>query len=202
MEELKNKILEFAKIAKECPENLQAKCFELLLSNYLSQYNPKKINNGNNNGKVFADENKDKPINEKKQEDIQEKDLHVKVKQFIKKEKVTIEQINQIFYKEDGELKPLYDDLKTTKASESQIRISLLEALRNAILNGNFSFNGEDVRKDTIQRKCYDAGNFVTNFKNNKSLFDNFETYDKSNPDIFLNSDGKSRLAEIIKSLQ
>jgi hypothetical protein len=39
MENIKNKIQEFTSIAKECPENLQEKCFELLLSKYLDEIN-------------------------------------------------------------------------------------------------------------------------------------------------------------------
>lgn len=120
----------------------------------------------------------------------------------MEKEGVKLEHINQIFYEENGDLKPLYEDLKTTKSSESQIRIALLTALRNALHSGNFEFNGEDVRKETQIRKCYDGVNFASYFKNNKGLFDNFESYNKNNPSINLSSDGKSRLAEIIKDLQ
>jgi hypothetical protein len=120
----------------------------------------------------------------------------------LKKELLTVEQISQIFYKENGDLKPLYDDLKTTKAAESQIRIALLSAFRNAINNGDFQFNGEDVRKETIVRKCYDAKNYSANFRNNKTLFDNFDTYDKNYPVVSLSTEGKTKLAEIVKDLQ
>ena len=34
MSKLKEKVLELAEIAKECPENLQVVCFELLLKHY------------------------------------------------------------------------------------------------------------------------------------------------------------------------
>lgn len=207
MQDLKEKVLEFASIAKECPDNLQEKCFELLLADFLSQQltQPKK-----NKPKLETeDEVKDDTAKgaegkmvEPKQEDIQEKDLHVKVKQLIKKEALTVEQINQVFYKENGDLKPLYDDLKTTKAAESQIRIALLSAFRNAINTGDFQFDGEDVRRETIARKCYDAKNYSANFRNNKSLFDNFESYDKSNPVVNLSTEGKTKLAEIVKDLQ
>lgn len=205
MKDLKDKILEFASIAKECPENLQEKCFELLLSNFLSEQNPEpKIKKEKHSEDVEHEKPK---VNsgetpESKQSEIQERDVHVKVKQLMKKEGITIGQINNIFYKENSDLKPLYDDLKTTKAAESQIRISLLLAFRNAIQNGDFQFNGEDVRKETQLRKCFDAANFTVNFKNNKSLFDNFEKYDKNKPLVSLSSDGKTRLAEIINELQ
>jgi hypothetical protein len=204
MQNLKEKVLEFAEIAKHCPENLQEKCFELLLSDFLSQQSPK--SKTKKEKPEFDEEEKVTDGGEKKteskQEDIQDKDLHVKVRQFLKKETVTVGQINQIFYQENGDLKPLYDDLKTTKAAESQIRIALLTALKNAINTGDFQFNGEDIRKETQTRKCYDAPNFAANFKKNKMLFDSFEAYDKSNPTISLSTEGKTRLAEIIKDLQ
>jgi hypothetical protein len=80
------------------------------------------------------------------QEDIAEADLHVKARQFLKKSSLTIEHINQLFYKEEGNFLPLYDDLKTTKASESQIRIALLHSLLQGMHTGDFEFNGESVR--------------------------------------------------------
>ncbi len=184
---------------------MQEKCFELLLTDFLSQQHSK-IKRKNEKDEV--EKEIEKPIDiiekpsDKRQEDIQERDLHVKVKQMMKKENLAVEQINQIFYKEDGEIKPLYDDLKTTKAAESQIRIALLFALQNAIQNGDFQFNGEEVRKETQSRKCFDAANFTTNFKNNKFLFDNFESYERNNPLINLSTDGKTKLAQIIKDLQ
>lgn len=205
MEDLKSKVLEIASIAKACPENLQEKCFELLLTDFLSRQHP---SHQKKKDRLEKEEEIESPPEQKdnnggsSQEDIQEKDLHVKVRQVMKKEGVTVEQINQIFYKENGDIKPLFDDLRTTKAAESQIRLALLTALKNAIHSGDFKFNGEDVRRDTQQRKCYDAPNFVKNFKNNKTLFDNFEAYDKTNPTISLSTEGKTKLAEVIKALQ
>ena len=75
-------------------------------------------------------------------------------------------------------------------------------ALKNAIHNGDFQFNGEEVKVETQQRKCYDASNFSNNFRNNKALFDGYNSYDKNKPTINLSTEGKTRLAEIIKALQ
>lgn len=202
-DKIKEKVLEFAGIAKECPENLQVKCFELLLSHYLNQLSVKI--------EKKHEEKKDEPSppavdksseGSHNQEDIFERDLHLKVRQFLKKSNLTVAHLNQIFYKEGGEIKPLYDDLKTTKAADSQIRIALLHSLRNAISTGDFQLDREEVRKETQVRKCYDAPNFAATFKYNKALFDNFSTYDKSQSKITLSSQGKERLAEVIQELQ
>lgn len=178
-----------------------------MLSDYLSQQRPRA---GEKEKKV---EDKKEPSSEEEirekeakkkteQEDIQETDLHVKVRQFLKKSSLNIEHINQLFYKEEGNFLPLYDDLKTTKTAESQIRVALLHSLKKAMHTGEFEFNGETVRAEVQMRKCYDPTNFAKNFKNNQTLFDGFDSYSKSSPTIKLSTEGKDKLAEIIKGLQ
>ena len=199
IEELKKKIAEFSKIAKTCPENLQEKCFEILLSNYfrgVPMLPPKEKETGITE--------KEEKIEQKKQEqeDVQERDLHVKAKKFLKSYDVTINNINQVFYKEGGDFKPLYEDLHTTKITESQIRIALLHALKNGLKSGEFIFNGEEVREECEIRKCYDQSNFAAIFKKSADLFDKFKAYKKTSPQIKLDTKGKKKLAELIKELQ
>lgn len=206
-ETLKQKVLEFVAIAKECPEPLQVKCFELLLSDYLAHQRPKPGEKDKKATEIkeTAPEAQTEEKEAKKtaqQEDIQEIDLHVKARQFLKKSTLTVEHINQLFYKEEGNFLPLYDDLKTTQAPESQIRIALLHALLNAMHSGDFEFNGESVREEATMRKCYDPANFAAIFKRNQMLFDGFGKYDKHRPTIRISAEGKDRLAEIIRELQ
>lgn len=196
--ELKNKVLEIASIAKECPENLQEKCFELLLKDFLAkQSSPPE--GGAEEQVVEEDLQKG---GEFLQEDLSEKDLHVKARKFIQSNKLTMDHINQIFYKEGEKILPLYDDLKTTKATESQLRIAMLQALNNGMHSGEFEFNGEEVREECQLRKCYDAPNFTAIFKNNKEFFEDFTKYNKKSPVIRLSGEGKEALAEVIKELQ
>jgi len=96
----------------------------------------------------------------------------------------------------------LYDDLKTTKATESQLRIAMLQALNNGMHSGEFEFNGEEVREECQLRKCYDAPNFTANFKNKKEFFEDFTKYKKKSPIIYLSSEGKLELAGVIRQLQ
>ena len=205
-EKLKQKIMEFVALAKECPESLQAKCFELLLADHLQQLRPKVASVVEDTKPPKPTSNEAKKGSEDKtasqQEDITETDLHVKARQFLKKSSLTIEHINQLFYKEEGNFLPLYDDLKTTKASESQIRIALLHSLLNGMHTGGFEFNGESVREEAQVRKCYDRPNFSAHFKNSKELFEGFSKYSKTTPTIKLSTDGKAKLAEVIKDLQ
>jgi len=202
-EELKKRVFEIVDIAKQCPENLQQKCFELLLQDYLTKSGHRKT------ADLMQDLSKEGELVEgavsdeiSEQEDFAEKDIHLKARRFMKTNNITIDQINQIFYKERGEIKPLYDDLKTTKATESQIRIAMLQSLRSGIQTGDFEFNGEEVRSECQLRKCYDAANFTANFKNKKELFEDFTKYNKKKPVIRLSIEGKKELAQVIQELQ
>jgi len=197
MKEISAKVREFVEIAKLCPDNLQEKCFEVLLSKHLDQIQGKPVDDS-----AIGDQGGEDGAREVSQEDLSGSNLHVKAKRFLKNNKLAIEHINQIFYKEGDRILPLYDDLRSTKASECQIRIGLLIALKNAIQNGNFQFSGEVVREECGIRKCYDQNNFAANFKNNTELFEGFEKYKKQLPIIQLSSEGKAKLAELIKELQ
>jgi hypothetical protein len=137
----------------------------------------------------------------KSQDDIAESDLHIKARHFMKKCGVSIDQLNNLFYKDNGKIAPLYEDLKTTRMAEGQIRIALFQALRNAMTNGEFHATVEEIRAEANARKCYDKNNFANNFNNNAVLFD-FEKYDKSMSEVKLSEDGRKELAEIIKDLQ
>lgn len=204
-EKLKQKIIEFVAIAKDCPENLQEKCFELLLEDHLKQLHCKSPGgfDDTQQPKLARDENtKDDDKKTPKQEDITDSDIHVKARQFLKSYGLTLSHINQLFYKEDENFLPLYDDLKTTKVSESQIRIALLNSLVNGMSKGNFDFNVESVRNEAQARKCYDISHFSAILTNSKELFDGFTKYNKTIPTIKLSTEGKSKLAEVIKDLQ
>lgn len=204
---LQDDIKEILGIVKQCPEALQEKCFELLLNDLLAarrgQKPPKPpaetVPQKHGAGDEAQADTDDVPAVE--QEDIQDGDLHVKARSFLRKYSLTVADLNQILYKEGDQFLPLYDDLKTTRASESQIRIGLLQALTSGLSTGEFQFGGEAVRSECQERKCYDGGNFTANLKNNATLFDSFEKYDKKRR-IRLSEDGKKELAELIRELQ
>jgi len=202
---VREKVLEIAKIAQECPENLQQICFETLLKHTLEGVNPT--------------ESSDKPKPEEKekgkkktpesiveetaqtQEDLTSADLHVKTRRFLDKHSLTVSDVNQLFYKEGDQIFPLYEDLKTTRTSESQVRITLLQCLHNAIRSGNFTTSIQDIKEEAVTRKCYDTNNWNNNFSNNAILFD-FKKYTKKVQTINLSEQGKTELAEVIKELK
>jgi len=209
MSKLKDKILEIADIAKACPDNLQAICFELLLRDYLGTAPPKPAQTSGT-----ADSLKDTPggvAKEKEptledigkgQEDLADSDLHVKVRHFLKKHDLTLSELSNLFYKQNDQILSLCDDLKTTRLAESQVRIALLRALHRAIQTGDFECTVDEIRAECNDRKCYDKNNFSNNFTNNAQLFDFGKKYNKSVAKMRLSEDGKKELADVIKELQ
>jgi hypothetical protein len=201
LDDLRKKIAQFSEIAKSCPENLQEKCFEILLCHHLGTLaRPETNKTSVATDKKKEDAGAEEPPPEEK--DITVKDLNLKGHHILTKYSISLEEINQLFYKKGDQFLPLYDDLKTKMTSESQIRIALLEALKKGMATGEFSFNGEEVRKECEMRKCYDPANFAHHFKNNAQLFEKFKRYKKATPEIKLSADGQKALAELIKELQ
>jgi hypothetical protein len=206
-------VRELIALAKECPDNLQEKCLEMLLDDFLKKSSggfksPTKpvatptpvvaIEETAETPALSGEESETSPG----QRDLLMTDLHLKARKFLGQYSLTLDDINQLLFVEDGEIKTLYDDLKSTKASETQIRIGLLQALRTGITDGEFQFNGEDVRTECQERKAYDKNNFSANFKNSAALFVGFDKYDKNSPVLKLTDTGKQRLAETIKEMK
>lgn len=205
MKKLRDKVLEVAKIAQECPENLQQTCFEILLKHALGKGEAPPTPPADISATV-SDKEKVAPksvVEEaaKKQDDLSEADIHVKARRFLEKYGLTTAELNQLFYKEGDNILPLYDDLKTTRTSESQIRVTLLQCLLSALKTGDFQTTVEAVREEVQTRKAYDSGNWGNNYKNNAGLFD-FDKYSKAVKDIALSEQGKKDLSDVIKELQ
>jgi SOS response regulatory protein OraA/RecX len=214
VEKMKADVLEIIAIVKECPEKLQEKCLELLLSHYLSsspaldkkrsETTPSKPPSPppGDQSEVDAASATKESAQQPAQEDIISKDLHAKFKKFLARNGLTIEDINELYFKQGDTMLPLFDDLKTNKMTESQLRVALLRALVSAMNSGEFEFNGEEVRAECIERKCYDQPNFAATFNRNENLFDGFSQYDKSSPKVKLSEEGRKRLSEIIGELK
>jgi hypothetical protein len=197
---LKEKIAEFVELAKTCPEKLQETCFQVLLEDYLSRG---KTDTSDKKKPTPASDTPPEKFEEttKQQGDIRPSDIHVKVKRFMEKQGVSLEDLNLVFYKEDEVFLPLYDSLGTTKTSQSQIRVTLMSCLQSALGDGEFQADIEQVRSECQLRKCYDNKNFNANFANNARLFD-FKKFTKDIKALRLSDAGKAELAEVIKELK
>ncbi|MDP9050353.1 MAG: hypothetical protein M3O31_06445 [Acidobacteriota bacterium] len=207
MSTLKEKIKEIADIAASVPENLQASCFEILLRDYLQSISEQPASRQQRPDEpkppAVTPVDEAKPVEEaaKGQSDVTMADIHLKARKFMEKYSVTITEINNLFYKDAGVITPLYEDVKTTRMSEAQIRITLLQGLRSALIEGEFAANVEDVRTECRDRKTLDGANFSANYKNNNTLFD-FEKFDREIKSVRLSENGRKELAQLIKELQ
>ena len=130
--------------------------------------------------------------------DIVSADLHMKTRKFLEKGEVTLDQLNELFYKEGEGFESLSVDLKVSKMSEAQIRIALLQALQNSLGRGDFETAVEAVREECKARKTYDSTNFTANFKNAADLFD-FGAWSKDVTALRLSEAGKRELASVVK---
>jgi hypothetical protein len=197
---LKDKISEFVALAKQCPDNLQETCFRVLLEDFLASG---KRTPPVDTRKTSGEDKPESPTppDTGSQGDIRESDIHVKVKRFMEKEGVSLDDLNQVFYKEGESFLPLFDSLGTTKTSESQIRVSLLRALQAALATGDFAVNLDEVKLECQQRKCYDGSNWGNNFSNNARLFD-FKKFSKDIKSAKLSDAGKKELADLLKQLK
>src|SRR5262245_21301183 len=113
-DDLKERVLEIVSIVKECPDALQPLCFELLLRDYLVS---RRIPAAPPAPAPTPDATSDQPSPRAAagQQDLRMADLHMKARKFTEKHAITLNQLNSLFYKENGEITPLYDDLKTTR---------------------------------------------------------------------------------------
>ncbi|MDD2646821.1 MAG: hypothetical protein PHV78_02500 [Patescibacteria group bacterium] len=199
LEKIEQEIKKILEVVKLCPANLQEKCFEVLLTALLNNYTCKASVGGKHGGETDQknQETGGKSVDDLKQEEIKITDLHLKAKKLLD-QGVTLSEINNIFYKENGELKPVFDDLKSSKMSESQIKLALLEALKNAIQTGDFKFDTFYIRQQCDAYKCFDSANFASNFKKQNKLFN--EVY-RNGIAMSLTTEGKNELIKVIKEL-
>ncbi|KQV91911.1 hypothetical protein [Pelomonas sp. Root1237] len=222
MADLKEEIKEIVEIVALVPEPLKVMCFEMLLKNALSKREspPKPPPPAHTDQKQESKVAKAADAEEKLAEaidlgasrslgaqpkvgggsDINMSDLHMKTKRFMATGGVTLEHINNVFYKEGDNFELLITDFGATSMSDGQMRIAMFQALHQALLDGEFTTTVEAVREECRMRKCLDAPNFTKNFKNNASIFD-FGEWSKDVTDLRLSDEGRKALAEVVKKL-
>jgi hypothetical protein len=223
MADLKEEIKEIIEIVALVPESLKVMCFEMLLKDALAKRHspPKspvhapvppapepKTPKGAAVPTAESDTESDStsipaPGVQPKVSggtDITLADLHMKTKKFMEKGSLTLEHINNVFYKEGDKFELLITDLGATNMAEGQIRIASMQALKNALVDGEFTTTVNAVREECKIRKCYDQSNFTANFKKNVGTFD-FGEWSKDIVELRLSEDGKKVLAEVVKTL-
>lgn len=219
MAEFKEQIKEIVEIVQLVPEQFKTMCFEMLLKEAIASNRPATVHSPSAPVAPQPKSSVKDPIPQALEKidealsvppssqpkvgegtDIVTGDIHMKVRKFLEKGDLTVSNLNELFYKNNGGFESLITDLGVTKMSEAQMRVSLFQALHNALATGEFVTSVEKVREECKMRKSYADQNFGANFKNNASLFD-FGTWTKDVTELKLSEEGKKSLAIIIKTL-
>lgn len=178
--DLEGMVKEAVSIAERVPERYREKTFDFFLDAIRNQTSTKKrADDSNSNDPEYIYK------------------LPNEVDVFMKKYKVTREQIDACFsISGAGEIGEIYR-LKGQGAAKVQIEIACLKALKQALEDGRFEFSTADVRDACKSMRSFNRGNFSTNFKNREQLFQSFS--DKNH--VPLSEQGKEWLAGIINEL-
>lgn len=219
MTSLKEEVKEIVEIVALVPDEHKAMCFEMLLKDALAKRHsaPKPVpppsapeakaaKSPAPAGDVDDTDDQKPPaaggqpkVNEGS--DVVSADLHMKTRKFMSSNGLTLEDINNVFYKEGDKFELLITDFGATNMTEGQIRIAQMQALHHALIDGEFTTTVEAVREECKMRKCYDSANFTKNFRVNAATFD-FGEWSREVAELRLSEDGKKSLAEVIKALK
>ena len=220
MPDLKEEIKDIVEIVALVPESLKGMCFEMLLKDVLVKRDGSARPSSNALAPPTSEPNSEKAASSQSSadnptgqtstlatgtqpkvnggSDITILDIHMKAKKFIEKGGLTLEHINNVFYKEGDKFELLVTDLGETTMAGGQIRIASMQSLQRALTDGEFTTTVEAVREECKMRKCYDGPNFAKNFKNSATYFD-FPEWTKYVTDLRLSEEGKKALAEAVK---
>ena len=178
------KLKEITDLAESVPEAFRLKCFELLLSHHLSS-----VQEAKNGTKGTPKETKTEFL---KQTFI----LPIDVKAFLNQYSIDEVVLKKLYFIEGYNVRHIYN-LKVHKKAAAQIQHALLMSLENALINGEFRFKIETLRQRCKDLKCFDTANFMAILKKNSSLFKSLDDEEA----VFLSTDGKAELANIIEEL-
>ena len=180
------KLKEITTLAESVPEAFRLKCFELLLAHALAGDQPSR-------------EKKEHPKEGemKKTPGTTNFILPIDVNAFLNQYSLEDAILQKLFFIEGSEVRPVYT-LNIHKKAKAQMSHALLMALENALSTGEFKFTIEALRQRCIDQKCYDKPNFMAVLERNKSLY---KSYDPKK-DIFLSTDGKGELADVLEQFK
>lgn len=175
---------EISNLSESVPEPFRLKCFELLLSDYLS----KETN--------FSEKDTKEDVH-KKTSEHKVFIIPIDVKAFLNQYTIDESILKKLFFIENNEICPIYE-LSIHKKAKAQMAHALIMSLENALLSGEFKFSVAALRQRCNDRKCFDTANFQAILKKNKNLFKSL------NPekDVYLSADGKAELADVLEEFK
>lgn len=192
-ENLKTQIKEIVEIVAGLPENLQEKCFEILL-NRLTISNPDQFNSPAN----LATQHRGETSVLIGQDDR----FSGSLKAFMHETSIAGEDIDKVIFIDKGKVH-FISEPDTTKKTQGVIQWALLLALENAFTSetGELRVDPEKLRSICQEKNCYDPPNFAKTLKTKKNapLFGG--SLDSQGDPRMLTSKGKEMLGELIREL-
>lgn len=189
-EKLKTEIGAIVKIAESVPENLQVKCFEILLNRFLSPIASQHDVVGLSGvGRVTGADSDDSDL-----------PISPQMKAFMRMTGVTEANLSRILTYDNGEVH-FSAEPSTRTTSHGVVQWALLTALRNALTKGDLRVDPEELRSICQEKGYYDGGNFWGTLKSTKHspLFAGM--LESQGDARILTPKGKSALGELIQQL-
>lgn len=187
---LKDGLKEIIDIVNDVPEKYKDKCFEMLMNALLQNTaGAKPIA-----AKSGSDLKPQKPGNASLDGFM----IPIRLKAFFQKFNLPESAINKLFLSEGGEIHFIKEP-PISKSASGQITWSLLLALRNSLLSGDFLVSADEVKEVCMEKKMYDPANFAAVFKRNENLFKSAPV--SKSAAVKLSPAGEKELAELIESL-
>jgi len=188
-EDFAKELKEIVELVKMCPQNLQEKCFEILLNHALSAKEGRRIPPAT---KGAATDTVDTNAQEIPSE------VKKRLKTFAGQHQISETDIYKVFSINDtGSVSIEVTDLKSKKVAQQQRRLALLIGVKHQFADGSFDVPKDELREACVDYGPYDAANFGANLKNMKEIFAGF----KPTMTNKLSPLGKSQAATLIKEL-
>jgi hypothetical protein len=174
LEKIKDKLNEVIAIAETCPDKYQVKCFEVLLSSLVRAEAEVPIKGD----AITTSQAGDKAA-----------------PAFFARQNITEEEWQKVFHFDGTTYSIIVDDLKETTRSKKQVKLALLDGIKELLTSGIATVIKDDLIESCKKYDAYDSPNFATHMKRQKSFFlakgDNWS----------LTKPGEKRAGEVIKEL-
>jgi hypothetical protein len=194
-DDLKEELRDILEIVALCPKELQEKCFELLLANYLAEF---RLAPGRASTPVEKSQLDRPQISVPISVEALPPEIEKRMRVFATPYNLTVVDLLKIYQVDElGNVSIEVTDLKTAKTSKRQRRLALLLGGRHQFQSGSFDVPTEELRELCVTYSAYDAANFMANLKNSKEILAGFRP-DATNK---LSPTGKSELGSLLKEL-
>ncbi len=189
-ETFSKELKEILELVKMCPQNLQEKCFEILLNDALTSMKGGRRADTGAKGEI--------PDRADVGASGVPPEIKKRIKVFAEHHQLSDVEIYKVFgVDEAGNVSIEAADLKSKKVAQQQRRLALLIGVKHQFAESSFDVPKDELREACVTYGAYDAANFVQNLKNMKEIFAGF----KPTATNKLSPLGKTQAAALVKEL-